>query len=324
MGRCAGCPLAAAVGGLLQWAAMTQILPSPAVYSSPSERPPQPCAVAIGAFDGLHRGHQALLAELRAQALALGVPALVYTFDPPTRVLLQGSEFLSTLEEKLELLGSLGVREVIAAPFTHEFAARPKGDFLADLAALRPEALVVGEDFRFGRGRTGGVDDLRGVCARLTEYPLLHCGGEAIKSSRVRALLGSGAVHEAAALLGRPYSLRGTVVRGDQLGRTLGYPTANLTTPPGKALPRGVYAAWAHTEGERTPAMLNIGLRPTVGGQALRVEAHLLGFDGDLYGQTLRADLVARLRGEERFASLDDLKAQLARDAHAARAALER
>lgn len=301
----------------------TPATPTPAVYSSPRERPARPCAVAVGAFDGLHRGHRALLQELLAQAQALGVPALVYTFDPPTRVLLQGSEFLSTLEEKLELLGGLGVHEVVAAPFTREFAARPKEDFLADLAALRPEALVVGEDFGFGRGRAGGVGDLRGVCARVTEFPLLHCGSEAIKSSRVRALLGRGEVGEAAALLGRPYSLRGEVVRGDRIGRTLGYPTANLVTSPGKALPRGVYAAWAHTEGERWPAMLNIGVRPTVGGQELRVEAHLLGFEGDLYGQVLRAEFVSRLRPETRFASLADLKAQLARDAHAARTALE-
>lgn len=296
---------------------------TPALYPSPHQRPPRPCAVAVGAFDGLHRGHQALLAELGVQARRLGVGTLVYTFDPPTRVLLQGSDFLSTLEEKRELLGQAGVQEVIAAPFTREFAARPREDFLADLAALQPEALIVGADFRFGRGRSGGIEDLRGVCARVTEFPLLHCGGEAIKSSRVRALLERGEVEAAAGLLGRPYALRGPVVRGDQLGRTLGYPTANIETPPGKALPRGVFAAWAWLRGERFPAMLNIGTRPTVQGQTLRVEAHLLGFAGDLYGQTLRADLVARLRPEARFASLDELRAQLAADAQAAHAALE-
>ena len=292
-------------------------------YVAPSQRPDTETVVAIGSFDGVHLGHQALLAQLRARARHYRVPSVVYTFDPPTRVLTQGVEYLSTLPEKLELLARYGMDECVAVPFTAEFAARPKEAFLDDLRSLRPRALVVGEDFYFGRGRAGGVADLREVCADVLALPMHQLGGGDIKSTRVRELLREGDVEGAGRLLGRRYDAQGVVVRGDQLGRTLGWPTANLRVSGGKALPMGVFAVLVLGDGgERWGGVANVGMRPTVGGQERRFEVHLFDFEGDLYGQELQVKFVSRLRGEQKFANLDELRAQIARDAAAAREAL--
>jgi riboflavin kinase/FMN adenylyltransferase len=292
-------------------------------YVSPSQRPDTETVIAIGSFDGVHLGHQALLAQLKARAREYRVPSVVYTFDPPTRVLTQGVEFLSTLPEKLDLLRLYGIDETIAVPFTPEFAARPKEQFLADLRAMRPKAVVVGEDFYFGKGRAGSVTDLREVCPDVVSLPMHQLGGDDIKSTRIRALLAGGDVDGAQRLLGRPYEAQGVVVSGDQLGRTIGWPTANLRVPEGKALPLGVFAVQVVSDkGQRWSGMANVGWRPTVEGRERRFEAHLFDYQGDLYGEELQVRFVARLRGEQKFSGLDELRAQLGRDAEAARAVL--
>ncbi|WP_019587773.1 riboflavin biosynthesis protein RibF [Deinococcus apachensis] len=296
-------------------------------YVSPTQRPDTETVVAIGSFDGVHLGHQALLAQLKARGREHRVPTVVYTFDPPTRVLTQGVEFLSTLPEKLDLLARYGIDETVAVPFTAEFAARPKEAFLDDLRTLRPRALVVGEDFHFGRGRAGGLADLRGVTREVVALPMHQLGGEDIKSTRIREYLKVGDVDGAARLLGRHYDAQGVVVPGDRLGRTIGWPTANIRVPEGKALPLGVFAVVAITERgpgnpQRHHGMANVGFRPTVDGKERRFEVHLFDFEGDLYGEEVQVKFFKHLRGEQRFAGLDELKAQIARDAQAAREAL--
>ncbi|MDO4245191.1 MAG: riboflavin biosynthesis protein RibF [Deinococcus sp.] len=292
-------------------------------YVSPGQRPDTETVIAIGSFDGVHLGHQALLAQLKAKAREYRVPSVVYTFDPPTRVLTQGVEFLSTLPEKLDLLRLYGIDETIAVPFTAEFAARPKDAFLDDLRVMRPRAIVVGEDFHFGKARAGGVGDLRGVVGDVVSLPMHQLGGDDIKSTRIRALLRGGDVEGAARLLGRPYDAQGVVVRGDQLGRTIGWPTANLRVSEGKLLPLGVFAVIVLDDKERRwPGMANIGMRPTVGGTERRFEVNLFDFEGDLYGEELQVRFVSRLRGEQKFSGLDELRAQLGRDAAAAREVL--
>lgn len=289
-------------------------------YVSPAQRPDTETVVAVGSFDGVHLGHQALIAQLKAKAREHRVPSVVYTFDPPTRVLTQGVEFLSTLPEKLELLARYGVDETIAMSFTPEFAARPKTAFLDDLRILRPRTLVVGEDFHFGRGRAGSVEDLRDVASEVVALPMHQLGGEDIKSTRIRELLQDGDVDGAGRLLGRHYDAQGVVIHGDQLGRTIGWPTANISVPDGKALPLGVFAVVALGDrGERWHGMANVGVRPTVNGKTRRFEVHLFDFEGNLYGKELQIKFFSHLRGEQKFVGLDELKAQLARDAQNAR-----
>lgn len=289
-------------------------------YVSPTQRPDTETVVAVGSFDGVHLGHQALIAQLKAKSRQHRVPSVVYTFDPPTRVLMQGVEFLSTLPEKLDLLTRYGVDETIAVPFTSEFAARPKDAFLDDLRSLRPRTVVVGEDFHFGKGRAGGVDDLRTVAPEVVALPMHQLGGEDIKSTRIREYLKTGDVQGAQRLLGRHYDAQGVVVAGDRLGRTIGFPTANIRVPDGKALPLGVFAVVVLADdGTRWHGVANVGFRPTVNGKARRFEVNVFDFDGDLYGQELQVKFFAHLRGEQKFSGLDELKAQIARDAQAAR-----
>ncbi|MFB9991973.1 riboflavin biosynthesis protein RibF [Deinococcus oregonensis] len=291
-------------------------------FISPSQRPDTETVVAIGSFDGIHLGHQALIAQLKAKAREHRVPCVVYTFDPPTRVLTQGVEFLSTLPEKLELLARYGVDETVAVPFTAEFAARPKEAFLDDLRLLRPRTVVVGEDFHFGRGRAGSAADLAEVAPEVVVVPIHGLGGEDIKSTRIREYLKTGDVDGARRLLGRHYDAQGVVVHGDQLGRTIGWPTANISVPDGKALPMGVFAVVAIGDHGRWHGMANVGFRPTVNGKTRRFEVHLFDYSGDLYGQELHIKFFAHLRGEQKFSGLDALKAQLQQDAADARAAL--
>ncbi|RDI95629.1 riboflavin biosynthesis protein RibF [Meiothermus sp. QL-1] len=288
------------------------------LINDPQDAPAGPKAVAIGSFDGLHLGHQHLLRQAQAEAHKQHWPLLVYTFDPPSKVFTRGEGFLTDLGEKVELLRRLGVEIALVVPFTEAFARRSKEEFLDDLRRLEAQRIFVGADFRFGRGRAGGVADLERVAPTHT-LPLLELGGLPVKSSRIRELLRAGQVEEARGLLGRPYTARGIVGEGDRLGRRLGFPTANLEVAPLKILPPGVFAVWVETPGGRCGGVANVGHRPTVGGQGLRFEVHLFGFSGDLYGQELLVEFWARLRGEKRFESLEALKAQLAQDAEAAR-----
>jgi riboflavin kinase / FMN adenylyltransferase len=292
------------------------------VYQSPFDRPKSASVVAIGSFDGLHLGHQALIRDLKTLALEHHVPSVVYTFDQPTRVLLQNAKFLYTLSEKLEILQELGVDEVIAVPFTKTFSERSKEAFIEDIRALNPKAIVVGSDFRFGFERSGTVQDLEQV-SPIHPLELQALGSETIHASSIRAKLEAGDVEGASAMLGRAYNASGVVVHGKQLGRTIGFPTANIAVPEGKLLPKGVYAVTLETpDGTKRPAMANIGTRPTVGGMTESFEVFVFDFSGDLYGLEVDVEFKGFIRAEQKFDGLPALIAQLERDQITARALL--
>jgi len=289
-------------------------------------------AVAVGNFDGVHRGHQALVAAAVAGARAKGGAAVLLTFDPhPARVLRPAAapRALTTLAQKEELVSALGIDRLVALAFDREVAALSPEAFAREVleAALGAHHVVVGESFRFGQARQGDARSLEALGARhgfdVQVVPPVLQGGRPVSSSRVREALAAGDVAEAAALLGRPYALDGRVVRGDGRGRTLGIPTANLAAEDQLLPAHGVYAGRCRVaDGGWRAAVVNVGERPTFGGAGLVVEAHLLDFAGDLYGASLRIALVARLRGEQRFASAAELVSRIREDIAAARAVL--
>ena len=289
------------------------------LFSEVADVPKGPKVVAVGSFDGVHLGHQYLLRQALSEAKTLKAPLLVYTFDPTTKVFTRGEGFLMDLQEKVEALREVGVELILAVPFNEEFARRPPEAFLEDLRALQASRIYVGEDFRFGQGRAGGPEALERV-APTRVVPLLSLGGEAVKSSRIRALLREGRVEEARHLLGRLYGAYGVVVEGDRMGRRLGFPTANLAVHPLKVLPPGVFAVEAEGAFGRYKGVANVGTRPTLGGEERRLEVHLLGFAGELYGEEVRVRFLKRLREERRFPSLEALRAQIAEDVAEARA----
>lgn len=314
---------------------------------------PPGAAVTIGAYDGVHLGHRQLLGLLRSRADALGVPTAVVTFDRhPATVVRPGSAplLLTDLGQKLELLAGCGVDLTVVVPFDRRRADESAEDFVHEVlvGALGARAIVVGEDFHFGHGRKGDVALLREL-GRIHGFEvdgvrLADAGGEPVSSTRIRRLVAAGDVAGAAALLGRPHRVRGTVVEGDRRGGTeLGFPTANLAVPQGMALPGlGIYAgryrrlglaAGAATAAgadpataEDHPAAISVGRRPTFypdGAQApALVEAHLLDFEGDLYGELGEVAFVDKLREEVRFERVEDLVAQMRRDVARTRALL--
>lgn len=289
--------------------------------------------VTVGTYDGVHLGHQAILAYLRERAALRGGPSTVVTFDPHPREVVRGEPvpLLTPIEERADLLEAYGVDRFVVLPFTREFAALSAEAYVRDVLASRVGLgeIVVGYDHAFGKGREGGRDLLERLGPELgftvDVIPALEVDERIVSSTAVRALVEGGAVREAGELLGRPYALRGAVVRGDQRGRTIGFPTANLEpTHARKVIPaRGVYAAFVSilddeesaTPTPKHPAMVNIGVRPTFGGEGTRTEAHLLDFDSDLYGLRLHVDFVAKLRDERRFDGIDALRRQLSDDA---------
>lgn len=278
--------------------------------------------LSIGNFDGVHVGHRALLARMRGIAERRDLPASVITFFPPAKVLFGDATYLTSAEEKVELLSEFAPRGIAVIPFTTEFAKTDKRAFLADIEALAPRTIVVGEDFRFGRDRAGGLDDLREVADRLDVFTLQTVEGEIVKSSRIRECLESGGIERANALLGRPYRATGVVARGEQRGATIGFPTANVMVPPRKALPRGVFAVKVRHDGRDFGGMANVGDRPSFAEAPPSLEVHLFDFGGDLYGASLTVSFHAFLRSQQRFAGLEALHRQLAADAEAARSAL--
>jgi riboflavin kinase/FMN adenylyltransferase len=295
-----------------------------------------PSVVVIGNFDGVHRGHQAVLRQAHALASARGLRCVVLTFDPhPSEVLGRGSPpQLTTLARRIELLRAHGATDVAVEPFTMELAAWTPERFAKELLASRlsARAVVVGRNFRFGHKRAGDFDTLvaLGATSGFEAVAAEVAGDEEgpFSSTRARDAIAAGEVDRAADVLGRPHALSGVVEHGDARGRTIGFPTANLGGVAEMLPAHGVYAVRAMRAGSlaSAPALLtgvmNIGVRPTVDGMSLRIEAHLFDFDADLYGETLRVELVARLRGEQKFAGIDELKAQIAKDAEAARKAL--
>lgn len=296
----------------------------------------KPSVVAIGNFDGVHRGHQAVLQQARSLADTRGLECVVLTFDPHPSVVLgrPAPPRLATLERRMELLRASGAGDVVIQPFTKELASWSPEHFVRDLleAKLHARIVVVGENFRFGHKRAGDFETMKALGKELGfEAVAAHVAGDAegpFSSTRVRGAIGAGEVAKAAEVLGRPHALSGTVEQGDKLGRTLGFPTANLGNVNEMLPPHGVYAVWVErldsSEKGRLPGVMNIGVRPTVDGTKLRLEVHLLDFEGDLYGATLRVELIERLRGEMKFDGLPALKAQIAKDSEQARAILAR
>jgi riboflavin kinase / FMN adenylyltransferase len=261
-------------------------------------------AIVVGTFDGVHLGHRRVVET----ALATGLPVTALTFHPHPRTVVQGNlvELVCSLERRVELLRELGVAEVVVVPFTLDTAALEPEAFAARHLA-DAEVVVAGDDFRFGRRRSGDLDTLRGLGLEVVGVPLL----EGVSSTEIRRLVHEGEVRSAARLLGRPFELDGTVVPGDQRGGTLGYPTANLALDPALLVPRyGIYAGAAREH----RAAISIGTNPHYGGQERRIEPYLLDFEGDLYGQRLVVELWERLRDERAFASEADLVEQIARD----------
>jgi riboflavin kinase / FMN adenylyltransferase len=294
-----------------------------------------PCVLVVGNFDGVHLGHQAVLGQAVDQARSLGVSANVLTFDPhPAGVVGGGApQRLTTLERRAELVAKLGIDRMYVRRFDTAFAAWQPERFARDLVvgALRASVVVVGENFRFGAKRAGDLTLLRALGAQLGFDVRVHAVASDARgrysSTRAREAVVAGDLDEVRRVLGRPHSLSGVVAHGDERGRTIGVPTANLVDIPELLPPKGVYAVTAdrYSQGAFAPlarGVTNIGVRPTVGSGGLSVETYLLDFAGDLYDARLRIHLVARLREERKFGSLDELKAQIARDVSDARAAL--
>ena len=281
--------------------------------------------VTVGTFDGVHRGHQAVLESVIAISNKEGGESAVVTFDPHPREVVtgQGVALLTTVEERADAMGAMGIDRLVVLPFTKEMAEWSAERFARDVlaGALSARVVVVGHDHGFGRKRSGDA----GLLARLgselgfrVEQVQAHVEGDLVVSStKIRNAIEEGRVGDAATMLGRPYRMIGRVTQGDQRGRTIGFPTANLVPPTGKVLPQfGVYAADVRMGegGEVYRAAVNVGVRPTFGENTPLVEVHLIDFDDDLYGQRLSVDFVRRVRAERRFEGLDALRAQLSDD----------
>ncbi len=318
----------------------------------PPAQPPE-AVVTIGNFDGVHRGHQALIRQVVQEAAARRLESAVVTFEPHPRLVLRPDQplrLLSTLEEKIEQLARLGVDELVVWRFDHQTQQLTAEEFLERLCRwVRVRRLVHGPGFALGRGRQGTPPVIADIGRRLGfEVEALHplvvalpaatlapdddgpVAPALVSSSAIRAMIEAGQVGAATAALGRPPTVTGVVVAGERLGRVLGFPTANLEVPEVQVIPAdGVYAAWADLfpgtpRARRRPAAASIGTRPQFGGTRRVVEAHLLDFDGDLYGARMRLHFVARLRSQERFPSTEALVEQMRRDVARVRHVLAR
>jgi riboflavin kinase/FMN adenylyltransferase len=296
--------------------------------------------VTIGNFDGLHLGHRAITDTVVARARASGGTAVLYTFDPhPIQILRpeQAPRLLATHEQKIELLEGAGIDALIVEDFNEEFAAITADRFIREILfeRIQPVAVYVGYDFHFGREREGSMRLLTELGPRLgfsvTIIPEVTIEGSDVNSTRIRKLLTESRVEEAGRMLGREYSVRGNIVKGDQRGRTLGFPTANLD-PENEILPgAGVYAGHLSfvddgtpERGVELPAVMNVGTRPTFEGDGrMQAEAHLIDFKGELYGRRVEMSFSKRLRDERRFSDVEELREQIATDVVAARKILE-
>jgi riboflavin kinase/FMN adenylyltransferase len=293
--------------------------------------PPEDCrrgAVSIGNFDGVHRGHAALLAETRRQADTLGGPTVALTFDPHPIELLRpewAPPRLTTTEDRSQLLLKSGADCVLVLRATHELLALRAKEFFAEMVQkrLQAQALVEGTNFGFGRGREGDIGTLAELCGpagiKLTVVPPVLLDGIEVSSSRVRTALTTGNVREAASLLGRPYRLHGLVGKGQRRGHKLGFPTANLEQLSTLIPSDGVYAVRVSHQGTKWPGAANVGANPTFGENARKVEVHLIGFQGDLYGKPLAVDFIERLRDTRPFKGVAELVEQLRHDIDQAR-----
>ena len=279
--------------------------------------------VTSGTFDGVHIGHKKILSRLREISQLSGGQTVVLTFWPHPRTVVsedsQSLQLLSTIEEKIALFAQLGIDHLAIIPFTRSFSELSSEDFIRQILVdkIGTKKLVIGYDHRFGKNREGSFEFLKENCSQygfeVEEIPRQDIEDMAISSSRIRKALVTGQIHEANELLGRPYSISGTVVKGKQLGRTIGFPTANLHPEESyKLIPQnGVYAIRAIYKDEIFKGMLNIGVRPTVDGTSKTIEANLFDFDREIYGEELRVELLHYLRPEQKFDGLPALVAQI-------------
>ncbi len=280
-------------------------------------------AVSIGNFDGVHQGHARIVQTLQAQASSVDGPSLVFTFDPHPVRLLRPDKVpppLTWTERKAELVSELGVDGMIVYPTDESLLALTPQQFFQSIVVeqLGARAMVEGPNFFFGKDRAGDIDVLRQLCANndvaLEVVQPLTVGDNYVSSSRIRRLVQSGDVAAAAEMLTRPYRIRGMVTHGAGRGAKIGFPTANIDAIDTILPDIGVYGGWAHIGNESFPTAINIGPNPTFGEDVLKVEAHVIGYSGSLYGQPLEVDFLARVRETRPFASAEELKQQLADD----------
>ncbi|MGB5736493.1 MAG: bifunctional riboflavin kinase/FAD synthetase [Thiohalocapsa sp.] len=287
------------------------------------------CVATIGNFDGVHLGHRSVFQRLLERGQALGLPATVITFEPQPMELFapeQAPARLTRLREKIAAIADDGIDQIMLLEFGPKLAVMDARVFVDRLLVdgLGVRFLLVGDDFRFGHKRAGGFDLLRHVGAEqgfaVENLHTIKHGDERVSSTRIREALARGDLEQAKHLLGRPYRICGRVAHGDKRGRTIGFPTANIHLHRRVSPITGVYAVMVQGAAEQPlPGVANVGRRPTVGGTEPRLEVHLFDFDGDLYGAHLNVEFALKLRDEQRFASFDALKAQIGRDATAAR-----
>lgn len=286
--------------------------------------------VTLGTFDGVHLGHKRVLENLAASATDAGCESLLLTFYPHPRMVLKSGKpikLLNTIEEKTRLLSALGIENLIIHPFDEEFSNMSAEDFVKKVlvGAFNTRKIIVGHDHRFGKGRTAGFEDLQRFGQQygfeVEQIPARQIDDISVSSTKIREALNQGDVALAKTFLGYEYNVSGRVVLGRQLGRTIGFPTANIAVSDDeKMLPEiGVYAVKVRLENEEFNGMMNIGFKPTVGSEYLSLEVHLFDFGRDIYDKTVEVAFIERLRAEQKFGSLDELKAQIAKDEKLAR-----
>ncbi len=289
----------------------------------------KPTVLTLGVFDGLHLGHQRIMQQVVDRAKAANAHATAITFDPHPRSVLHPESappLLQTLDQRLANLEVLGIEQAIVVPFTREFASQPAEDFLSNIIRdrLHAKEVYLGKGFAFGKGRGGNIELLREKSKELgfvaDEVDEVQIRGQRISSSSIRKLLADGRVNLARRMLGRPYGVEGVIIRGNQRGHTIGFPTANLK-PHNRVIPRyGVYATATLIDGIWRKSITNIGVRPTFESDAdASIESYIFDFNGDLYGDVLRVRFLHRIRDERKFNGIDELKAQIEKDTQRAR-----
>ena len=299
------------------------------IYSHIDEfAPVSNAVVTIGTFDGVHIGHRKIIARLKELAVATGGETVILTFFPHPRMILhpedENIKLITTINEKAELLEQLGIDHLIITPFSRDFSNQSAEDYIRDVLVnkIGTKTIVIGYDHRFGKDRQGGLNDLLHLAPRynfdVLEIPEQDINDVAISSTRIRAALLDGNIYIANECLGYPFFITGKVIRGDQIGRTLGYPTANLMLEEHyKLIPSdGIYAVRVKVEGLEYSGMAYIGHRPTVNGMTRNIEVNIFDFNSDIYNQQLRMEFLHFVREDIRFSSLDELVVQLGKDKH--------
>lgn len=290
--------------------------------------------ITIGTFDGVHMGHKVILQEVHSHGRKIGGESVLLTFEPHPRKLIfpdQQIQILTPLDKKLGLITNEGIQHIVVVPFTKEFASMSAREYVSDFLVklFKPATIIIGYDHQFGHDRKGNIGLLKEMQEEhgfdVLEIPAQLIDEATVSSTKIRNAIKEGAVNDAASMLGRNYTLLGTVQKGAQLGRTIGYPTANVVPNHKEQImpANGVYAVKVTYAGKEYNAMLNIGFRPTVSSDmTLHIEAYIFDFSADIYYEEIELAFVARLRNEQKFNSLDELKAQLAQDELSAKKAL--